>query len=151
MAVKRRPEAPRLSREASWLAHGKRAGRKAPGGAGRGGRVRNCQSHTWPGPQGARPGPPMSCLTLEGFLVRRKGPSPSPTPDQAFWEPHQASPSSSPYAAHIYSGVKLSKAPGAPKSHRHAAPGSAQAMGPEPPQLQEAGEVPTGIVNQISV
>lgn len=35
MAVKRGPEAPRLSRKASWLAHGKRAGRKAPGGAGR--------------------------------------------------------------------------------------------------------------------
>ena len=31
MAVKRDPEAPRLSRKASWLAHGKRAGRKAPG------------------------------------------------------------------------------------------------------------------------
>ena len=41
MAVKRDPEAPRLSRKASWLAHGKRAGRKAPGGAERGGRVRS--------------------------------------------------------------------------------------------------------------
>ncbi|KAJ8793013.1 hypothetical protein J1605_003852 [Eschrichtius robustus] len=39
MAVKRDPEAPRLSRKASWLAHGKRAGRKAPGGAGREGEV----------------------------------------------------------------------------------------------------------------
>lgn len=137
---------------AGWCAMGRAAGPDAQAGGRQGGAGpprghRGQLSEELPvlhtaGPSGSQAAAPRG---LPG--PRERGPTLATCSEAppSVTQPRRPPPA---HSAHVFE-VKLSRAPGAPTDHR--AVGGAQAMGTEPPDPREAGEVSSEIIAQISV